>query len=74
MLGTNLDVCLLTVCLHIHLAAGIPKQVKRVVRIQKRFALSPRLFAKAIEVISGVSKSIFSIFPITNVEIISLYL
>ena len=41
------------------------------VHIQKRFALSPRLFSKATEMISGVFKSVS---PVKNVEIVSLYL
>ncbi|MPC63600.1 hypothetical protein E2C01_057699 [Portunus trituberculatus] len=40
-------------------------------RIQKRFALSPRLFSKATEMISRVFKSVS---PGNNVEILSLCL
>ncbi|MPC70649.1 hypothetical protein E2C01_064904 [Portunus trituberculatus] len=39
--------------------------------IQKRFALSPRLFSKATEMISGVFKSAS---PTNNVEILPLCL
>ena len=41
------------------------------VRIQKRYALSPRLFSKATEMISGVFKSAS---PVKDVEILSLCL
>ena len=37
-----------------------------IVGIKKRFALSPRLFSKGIEMISEVSRSAF---PVHNVEI-----
>ena len=40
-------------------------------RIQKRFALSPRLFSKATEMISVISKSVS---PVNNIETLSLYL
>ena len=39
--------------------------------IHERFALSPRLFSKAIEMINGVS-SVF--IPVNNVEILSICL
>ena len=40
-------------------------------RIQKRFALSPRLFFKTTEMISGVFKSVSQI---KNIKILSIYL
>ena len=41
------------------------------IRIQKPFALSTRLFSKATEMITGVSKSVS---PVDNVETLSQYL
>ena len=41
------------------------------VHIQKRFALSPRLFSKATEMFRGIFKSVS---PVNNVEILSLCL
>ncbi|MPC98085.1 hypothetical protein E2C01_093436 [Portunus trituberculatus] len=41
------------------------------VRIQKRFAFSPRVFSKATNVISGVFNSVS---PVSNVEILSICL
>ncbi|MPD01224.1 hypothetical protein E2C01_096742 [Portunus trituberculatus] len=46
-------------------------QPRHKIRIQKRFALSPRLFCKATEMISGVFKSVS---PVGKLDILSICL